>query len=973
MKPNLLRSAIAAALYGGISFIPLAAHAQDQAAAPTDARTLDRVEVTGSRIRQVNTETTQPVQVVTRADIEKTGLNNVFDLLNNLTSSDGSGLSTVTTQTNGSNGSQQVSLRNLTAQRTLILVDGHRWTTDIDQVVDLSTIPLAIIERIEVLKDGASAIYGSDAIAGVINIITRKSYEGAQVGAYFGQTEKGDGDRSAFDATIGANGERSSGLLSLSYSHQDEIFGADRTITSEPVFRCGAACGSGSGAYGNFRMTAAQATALGLPLKINPANGLPFANQDYALTPGQDGQDVGDYHTFGNADRFNYAPVNYLQQPQTKQAIFASGRFDITDNVSAYARASYTKRTSAQQLAQVPNLVDLSGVAGGPQWAFPVTAGNIFNPFGVDLSRALFRNVAVGPRHNNWDINNWYAQLGLEGNFQIGDRYFNWDLAAAHSDLRYEKIGLNYINLFNLKNALGDSFRDGAGLHCGTPGNVIAGCVPFNVFGGPDLGLGAGVISQAEYDAMINYVSYTEVAATGNTTTNYSGNLSGDLFELPGGMMGFAIGFEYRKDVAFNQPDALVASGGSSDNFTEPTKGQTEVTDYFLELVAPLLKDLPMAKELELSAAVRKSDYSASGQIGDAHIDANPGKPTNAKYGLKWKPIEDLLVRASWGQTFRAPSTFDLYAGGAENFPAALDPCRGATAVAPATSPYVNGNPVAIANCTAAGVPVGGAAQGNLQIRGLGGGNPFLKPEHGTNFSAGLVYSPSWLDGLDLTLDYWRVNLKDALSVLAPQFILNQCFLDPNGYNASSEFCSKVERTPTGEIALVRVAQFNADSFRIAGIDLGVGYRLDSDSLGRFRFKLDATFVTKNQFNGIDLRGAYNGTPNWNRRGQLDVAWNRGDWDANWTMRYTSDVKENCFTWCNQHDGDGFNHSGGVVYHDVQVGWKAPWKAHLTVGARNVFGKEPPIFTNNTFAQSFDAAYDIPGGAFWYAQYRQDF
>ncbi|MFZ9347183.1 MAG: TonB-dependent receptor plug domain-containing protein, partial [Arenimonas sp.] len=216
-----LSDAIKFALFVGAasSAASVTAFAQEK----DEAKTLDRVEVTGSRIKRVDAETTQPVAVVTRADIEKSGLTNVFDILNNITSSDGSGLSTTTTQTNGSDGSQNISLRGLGSDRTLVLVDGKRWITDIDGSVDLSTIPVAIIERIDVLKDGASAVYGSDAIAGVVNIITRKNFEGAQVGVSYGQTQKGDGAQRATDVTIGAASERASGVLSVSYSEQKEI------------------------------------------------------------------------------------------------------------------------------------------------------------------------------------------------------------------------------------------------------------------------------------------------------------------------------------------------------------------------------------------------------------------------------------------------------------------------------------------------------------------------------------------------------------------------------------------------------------------------------------------------------------------------------------------------------------------------------------------------------------------------------
>jgi len=234
-KINQLSNAIKFALFVGATatLATASAFAQD----PTEAKEIEKITVTGSKIkRSVEEEGAQPVQVLTRADIEKTGLNNVYEILNSLTASDGSGLSTVTTQTNGSDGSQQISLRGLGSNRTLVLVDGRRWVTDIDGVVDFSTIPVAIIQRIEILKDGASAIYGSDAIAGVINIITRKDYDGAQVGLYYGQTAKSDGGRKSADITIGSKGERTSTVFSINHTSQEAIFAGDREISSVSRF-----------------------------------------------------------------------------------------------------------------------------------------------------------------------------------------------------------------------------------------------------------------------------------------------------------------------------------------------------------------------------------------------------------------------------------------------------------------------------------------------------------------------------------------------------------------------------------------------------------------------------------------------------------------------------------------------------------------------------------------------------------------
>jgi len=1006
---NQLSSAIKFALFVGASasLATVSAFAQDAKKTEVEIP----VEVVGTRIKQVNKETAQPVQIVTREDIAKTGLNNVYDVLNNITASDGSGLSTVTTQTNGSDGSQQISLRGLGSNRTLVLVDGKRWVTDPSGTVDLSTIPLAIIERIEVLKDGASAIYGSDAIAGVVNIVTRKNYDGAQAGVYYGQTNKGDGAQTGADLTIGTQGEKSNTTFSISRTTQDQILAGDRAQSAFPyAYGCeeqlatpggnlGAYCGSASGIYGRFVVTGLGTVALNHVTPSATTGGDPLA--DGVIT-------AADFHTFNNLDRYNFAPINYLQQPAERLNLFATTRYDLTDTISLYGRVSYTKRTSTQQLAEVPLTISNTG-ASGPPWIMNLAVNSIFNPFGVQVNTINSRMQPVGPRTNHFDYDILATQLGAEGSFNLGEHLLNWDVYAQYNDGQYDEVGENYINLFNLRNALGQSGFDatpGRGFYCGASwATRIVGCVPFNITGGPSLGLGATyaghVITAADVAQMVDYIGYTRVATSGNTTKNFGANLNGDLFELPGGSAAFALGYEYRKDDAHNDPDALTAEGGGSNNFQLPTKGSTDVTEFYAEFLFPLLKDTFLAKDLELDVAVRKSSYHAAGEADPngadldtttQHYDFSQGSPINWKASLKWKPIDDLLVRASWGETFRAPAATDLFGGIGEGFPAALDPCR--------TAAWGGLSAAAQANCLAAGVPVGGATQPFGQIRGYFGSNVNLKPEQGENFGLGFVYSPSWLENFDISMDLWKIRLNDAISSYGVGTILTNCYtrLYNNGaVTGDPSYCGFIQRDPAagGAVSVVNSTQLNVSSYKTQGIDLGLAYKFDT-SFGKFAIKWDTTWVdslktatiidpfTGLPLNEVDSVGTYPGSPTFEYRSVLTIGWTLGDFNANWTTRYLSDIKEDfCFFnqvsnttpsdfVCNQRNGDGLNHSGQYAVHDLQLGWKAPWDASVTIGARNIFGKEPPRLYN-AFAHSFDASYDIPGGAYWYASYRQDF
>jgi iron complex outermembrane recepter protein len=992
LKTNKLRNAISYAL---VSTTALAgtgiAFAQDKDAPSDDV--LDTIRVTGSRIpRSSEVEGASPVLTLDRAAIEATGLTSVGDVLFNITASDGGALRNVTTSTNGSDGTQNISLRGLGATRTLLLVNGRRWVTQGNGVVDLNTIPISVIERIEVLKDGASAIYGSDAIAGVINVITRNNFDGAEANAYLGAYTKGDGFQQSYDFTIGANNDRWNAVVSVAYQTQEPVFQGDREISSVPVFGggdilSGGLFGSGSNANGNF-------VRCSDPLTANPAGFrtcTPVAGGPFTLSSGQDGRQATDFRTFrsltsdgsGNSDRYNFAPVNYLLQPIERFNIYGQGSLRLTDHINANVMAVYVKRDSDQQLAEVPLLMNTTGT-NGPQWAFAPTAGNVFNPFGQDLRSANFRSIAVGPRKPFYDDDNLAVTLSLDGSFDLGGRDMYWDAGYSYLANRNTERGRNYINLFNLRNAVGDSRRNpttGA-LECLSGTTVIAGCVPYNLFGGPDLGLAAGVITQAEYNAMNRYISYNLNTVQENITKDYFANLSGTIVDMPAGPLGFAVGLEHRRTAFFNQPDALVSGGGSSNNFTEATNGTISSDEIYAELNVPVLADIPGAKLLELNLAARKSTYDSSGSFSGTSVSPDLGGDTSGKISLKWQVFDDLLLRGTFSESFRAPTVTALFQGGGEGFPQAIDPCNTAN---------INSATTDRAACFADGVPVTGAPQANSQIRSLFGGNPALKPEFGTTKTFGVVYSPSWATGLNFSLDWYNIELEDALATRGAQALLNDCYRIVN--NASSAAvrpsCPQIiVRDNVGQILDLRTANFNLTEGEVEGYDFQVTYAMPETAWGKFSFQWDNTYITKNNLFGTI--GEYNGSPNWRLRSNINASWQKGDWDANWAVRYYSDLDDPCAGQAYFEYGytpteickDKFDSNGNVIggenrlgatfYHDAQVSWKAPWNAKVTVGGRNIFGKEPPI-TINSFAGNFDGAYDLPGGGFFYMSYNQKF
>lgn len=933
------------------------------AIAQEEAAQLERIEVTGSRIKRAEVESAIPITTIERATIQASGLQNVGDLLRNLNQADSLGLTNVTSDTNANDGTQTISLRGLGATRTLVLVNGRRWVALGGGAVDTSAIPVSAIERVEILADGASAIYGSDAIGGVVNIILRRDFDGAEAEIYYGQNGEGDGEITTYSFTVGAAGDRNSAMLSINKSSQDPIFAGDREISKFPVFAVPEAFGSAFGQFGLFSV---------------PGRGL------VGLNPSREGpglRTADDFIPFGNALRYNFAPVNYLLTPSERLNVFASANSDLTDNIRFFSQFNFNQRKSVTRIAEVPLTVHNGGIRG-PQWRFPVAADNVYNPFGVQLNGDVgFRMSALGPRTNNQDYDTYMGTAGLEGSFEAAGRFFDWDVFYSRGESSRSSIGENYVNLFNLQRGLGPSFFDANGVaRCGTPTAVINNCVPVNLFNGQ-----TGLTRQ-----MLDYIGYTTVEKSTLGVQNWGANIAGELFQLPAGGFGFAAGVEWRRNSFTDQPDTLIASGGSSNNFREPTSGSVDAEEYYLELAVPLLSGVTLAERLELSLAGRRSEYDSAGSFGGG-IRERAFSSDSYKYGFTWQPISDLLVRGSYGDTFRAPSVTNLFQGGGEGFPSATDPCTNA---AFAGNPFASLTPEQQARCFAAGVPAGGSFQATSQLRSLGGGNPDLNPESGNTKTVGFVYSPAFLEGFDVSVDWYQIYLKDGLATRGAQALLNGCIRTGDAFD-----CGFIERAPNGTVVTVRTAPFNLASIEVEGYDVNANYRMDLGDWGGLRFAWQNTYTSSAKVTTGTLSAAQNlvgraagafGSPTWRLRSTLNTTWNYGDFGFNWGMRYLSSLVEDCSGFENlfaqgiatqQICSDPTrriasgpaprNRVGGTTYHDLQGSWATPWNASIRMGVRNAFNKEPTPMVS-PFANSFDDAYDIPG-RFLYMSYTQNF
>ena len=960
MRFNRLGGAIAHAIYGGavlaIAMVP--AQAQDS---DNEATALDLIEVTGSRIKRVDIETSQPVLVLDRKDIAATGLSQIGDILQDLAVA-GASLNQVFN--NGGNGDTAIDLREVGPQSTLVLVNGRRYAPSgqaLSGQVDLNSIPTSMIERIEVLKDGASTVYGSDAIAGVINIITLSRFEGMQANGYIGETSDGDGRTEAYDFTVGTSNDTTSAIMSLSFQKNEPVFAGDRDISAVPQFGADF-CASSTSPNGRF--------------------GLQGRSGTYTLTnPSPTGpgvvQDANNIRPFSiPEDCYNFAPDNYLLTPQERHAAYGQLRHHLTDDISFRSEFVYNNKRSEQLLAAIPVTFASSGLFGTGAVQFDVSADSFYNPFGVPTTRVQRRLNETGGRSFTQDTDVWHYAGGFDGGFEWADRYFSWDVGYTYSQSRDTTTTGGQVNLANVANAVGPSFVDVQGnLVCGTPSAPISGCVPLNVFGGE------GSITPE----MLNYITVTLKDKNQYQRVGYTANITGDLFELQGGTAGFAAGYEYRDESGFDLPDAFTASGLSSGNIRQPTSGGFKVDEFYLEFVAPLLADMAFAESLEFSLASRYSDYSTFGDT------------TNSKFGVRWKPISDLVIRGNWSEGFRAPSISDLFTGNSDAFQTINDPCTGAGQAT--TNRYDSLTAEQQARCSSFGVPAGGAEQASGQIRATVGGNPNLTPEEATSKTLGFVYSPTeWLDGFDVSLDWWSIKIDNVVTTLGGQVILDSCIL-----GGSQRQCALTTRL-AGTGALVGVIDTNTNGAgrEIEGYDLTANYRFGT-GFGDFHLVLDTSYLAKDILeleSGIPDNplvfsqvGNYFGTGGLFSRvkSNLTVNWRLQDFGATWAMRYRSRVEEDCSgavepdTQCSNLNGifnqDGLalngleqiptNQLGGTTYHDLQLRWNTPWDGTISGGVKNVFDKDPPIsiFVANN---SFDPAYDLPG-RFYYLSYSQNF
>jgi iron complex outermembrane recepter protein len=958
VKRALAMGAVAAA---SVASLPAQSQTAAVAATDQDADSLSTVTVTGSRIRRVDLETASPVYTIDHTAIQNSGVTTVGELVMQLPSINGSATNP-SVNNGGGFGESYIELRGLDAKRTVILLDGRRIGLVGDpgsgtSAVDVNQIPLAIIDHVEILKEGAGAVYGSDAIAGVVNFITRKDVNGVEIYADYGRTTADDGAHHQVNVTFGQQTDKFSFMLTGRYEEQDSVLEGRRVFSHDALYEySGSAFPNGSSRSPTGRIN--------LPANLLAQYG-DCASGSVTKISGAPGNVLSDYRCFNTGgpdnDHYNYAPLNYLVTPSERGSLFSKLNYKINDYVETYASVLYNRTHSGFQEASLP--FDAAGDN------IIISKNNIYNPFGIDFGgvsgnnpEALYRLLGLGPRHSDTTSNSAEATLGLKG--KIGNTGWEYDLFSMYGRIDQHALISGYFFGNLLQNALGPSFIGAGGVPtCGTVAAPIGGCTPINMFAGND----PATTTPAEQAAF-------QAIGTGyNTdhafiTRNIALDVNGKLFSLPAGDVQASVGTEYRYQEGIFTADSLVISTPplfntcaiSAETCTGNSSAHYSNKDFYGEVFVPILKNLPGVYSLNVDAGVRYSDFTIF------------QKTTRGEFKIEYRPIADLLVRGSFAQIYRAPTIQDIAQAPASTSAPYIDPCNGLTAAAVAKNPNLG---KACVN-----VPTDGTfAELDAQITGVLLSNPNLKPETGEVTTAGIVYDASWLSGFSTSVDFWRYQINDVITSLDPEFASNQCIATGDPF-----YCNLVNRygpgPNAGQILVYELPTENVGSLKTEGVDIGFKYSIHTTPIGGFRFSADFTHVdtfVNNPGTGapVEYAGTYSkqfgNDTKW--RGLASAAWDWKGFDALLTEQWIGKL--------HIPNGD----PGGPDFQDIEIpnifytnvsfGYTfAPTKTKLQFGVTNAFNRVPPIFYQNnvTNANTDVSTYDTLGRR-WFVGIEQKF
>ncbi len=895
----------------------------------------EEITVTGSRIRRDEFSSSAPISVITSETSALAGLLDASDILQGSTVASGQQIDDSFSGfvTDGGPGANTVSLRGLGAQRTLVLVNGKRWgpsgVRGSTNSVDLTAVPNSTIARFEILKDGASSVYGADAVAGVINAITRERLDGGQLNTSLLVPQESGGTGISIDGAWGVVGDNWSWNISGAYGYQTELVTADRDFSECPR-RPRLTDQDGDGTIDNRDPVTGEELCFGFiyGLVTSPFG---FVRYEPSLGPGADASNPFFDGTVNGAFGI---PFYTTVPPNGNDNAGAFYRDERSPSISQMISESYTAsinsfgdfdfeiggRSATAYYEFYSNRRSTDAVGGYRQFFPTVPATNPYNPFGTNGPLVGFGGFATRPVIASYEAQDPTNRIGItRSNTFVGvkgdiSESWSYDAYVGYSHSRGTYKADNWLQ-DRVDQSVDLVFDGGGNIVCADPSN---GCVAANLYS--EDALLRGILPQ-DY---IDFISKETIGETRYFSHQAAGYITGDLFEMWGGTAAGVLGVEVRREEIDDAPDPDARTGNIwGRTVADVTKGSDVVREAFVELELPLLSDLPFAEELTLNASARYTDYNSYGD------------DTTSRLALNYQMIPSVRLRATWGESFRAPDLFEQFLGNETGF-------IGAFGIDPCISYGDNFNPgdIIYDNCASLGLDEDFGATGTSSIQTVTGGNQGLLAETSDSWTAGIILQPEAL-GVSVSVNWFEIELTNTVASPSIGFIVGDCYTS-RGF--TSPFCGRIDpRDPTtGELTNVDASLLNVGVQRTKGIDFDILWQKEFES---FDMSLDITATrTEEQFQELlgetfEYEGRW-GFPQWAANADLRVDYR--DWTFNWRVNWIGNSAQPPNFDPGTQNVDRIFQTGHNTYNTVSARYTASdWQIIATI--RNVLDNGPPL------------------------------
>lgn len=903
--------------------------------------TVEEIVVTGSRLRRDRDFVAiSPVQTIGLEQIQMSGNVTLAETLNEYPQLVPDNTS-VTNQSGGT-GVLAANLRNLGSVRTLVLVDGRRFVpADVTGLTDLTTIPSMLVERVEIVTGGASAVYGSDAIAGAVNFILRDDFEGVEFRYEYGQTSRSDGAHDKFDLLLGANLPDGRGNVTLhgSYTNRDPVFFGAREFSATPMLA------DANGVLQPFTVPTIPGVHVNIPTTdFDQIQGVDLVGAQASCPGPIEGLRFGENSVPAPfcrpTDGYNFAPPNFLQRPLERWQITALGDFSINDRVEVYTQMTYANKENAYQMAAdavrpttpgqetgtllIPN-ADTNPLFTQPLQDFFAANQAYFDPDGdgvFAVSNIAWQVEELGPRNFAANFDAYNLTGGVRGDFELGNRSWSWDTFYQYSRSDVSVIQANRLSQTRVALGLDPVFNAEGEVVC-RAGSVL-GCIPISIFG-----------TDALTEEMADFLRVTAGRQDRFTRELAAATVAGDIFELPAGPVASAFGVEWRKEEFSTVPNQVLLSGEvGRPPFPVVNSGDYDIFEVFGELRVPLLQGMPAVENLAFEAAVRLSNYSTIGNV------------TTWKGAIDWQFNDWARLRGGVSRAIRAPNLDELFAPQDLSFEGGgLDRCAAIS----------NPTPEERELCVQQGVPpelIESLPDLEPGFSSLGGGNPDLSEEEADTYTIGVVLSP--LPELSVAIDYFDIDITNAISPVTGQVVLDTCLAS---LDINSAECQAIHRLSNGQIDFIEALLLNVATRTARGVDVQVDYGFDLPSflaLPENGAALKLTLAATKQFEEttqvvetqppLDCAGLYGDrcsgdgiriTPDYTWL--MRASWNSGPADLNAQLNYIGELE--------LHPDALLEMSrlSGRSYLDLNGSYRIGDNVRIFGGIKNALDKDPPL------------------------------